>query len=243
MLVLEYDGTGFLGFQRQKKGRTIQGELEKALFRILCEKVRVIPAGRTDSGVHARGQTVNIQTCSKIPLTNIQRALNACLPVDLAVREIHEAAPDFHARYGAKRKVYCYRILCGPVRSPLARFFAYHHREPLDISLMRKGASILSGKHDFRAFQARAGKKTRTVRTLYKVRVGEEGPFLSFRFEGDGFLYNMVRNMVGTLLWLGRRKISVEEFKAIVKGRDRRLAGPTAPPQGLTLEKVIYGKS
>ncbi len=242
-IVLEYDGTHFLGFQKQKKGRTVQKELEKALLRILRERVRVNPAGRTDSGVHARGQVAHFSTKSKIPLYNLQRALNTYLPHDIAVKEIEAAPSDFHARFKAKRKVYSYRILMGQTRSPLSRFHATHYGHPLNVSRMRKGARLLCGEHDFRSFQAHADGEQSSVRTLYSVRLKEQKPYLTVTFEGNGFLYNMVRNMVGTLLELGRGKITLGEFKKILESRDRCLAGPTAPPQGLTLEKVVYERS
>ncbi len=238
-LVLEYDGTRFLGFQKQKRGRTVQREIERVLFKILRERVHVIPASRTDSGVHARGQVVSFRTCKTIPLHNLQRALNTYFPEDLAVREIKEANPDFHARFHARRKIYIYRLLRGPVNFPLSRLYACHYTHPLDVALMKKGAAFLVGKHDFRSFQAHAGEKN-SVRTLYCLSVTQKKPFIILTFEGDGFLYNMVRNIVGTLLLLGRGKIALEQFKKIMDAGDRRLAGPTAPPQGLTLERVIY---
>lgn len=238
-VVLEYDGTHFQGFQRQKRSRTIQGELEKALSRILGSRTHVIPAGRTDSGVHARGQVVHFLTRSKIPLTNLLRALNSYLPEDLAVRNAELAAPDFHARYKAKRKIYSYRLLTAPVRSPLSRLYACHTTYPLSLARMRKGAMLLCGKHNFRSFQARADGRN-SVRTLYRVDVKKQSPWIVLTFEGDGFLYYMVRNMVGTLLWLGRGKLTLAQFRKILEAKDRSLAGPTAPARGLTLEKVTY---
>jgi len=240
-LVIEYDGTRFLGFQKQKKGRTVQHELEKTLLKILRERVHIIAAGRTDSGVHARGQVVNFQTRRDIPLGNLWRALNTYLPDDLAVKKASEVRADFHSRFAAKRKVYRYRVLSGPAKSPLARFYSYHYFYPLNLPVMRKAAKLLVGKHDFRSFQAHSNeKRSSSVRTIYRAEIKKENPFFVFVFEGNGFLYNMVRNMVGTLLWLGREKISLKEFGKIVEGRDRRLAGPTVPAHGLMLEKVIY---
>ncbi|MBI4550335.1 MAG: tRNA pseudouridine(38-40) synthase TruA [Candidatus Omnitrophica bacterium] len=239
-LVLEYDGTRFFGFQKQKRARTIQREIQKALFRILRERVSVIPASRTDSGVHARGQIVNFKTRSGIPLPNIRRALNSYLPEDLAVRKISLAPGNFHARYHAKRKRYCYRLLTGSDRRPLERFYAAHCSFPLDVPLMQKAARRLVGRKDFRSFQAHSEGEKSTVRTLYRSEVRKKGQFLHFVFEGDGFLYNMVRNIVGTLLLVGRGKISLADFDRILEARDRRQAGPTAPPQGLVLEKVSY---
>ena len=202
----------------------------------------MVQASRTDSGVHALGQVVNFHTRKTIPLHNLQRALNTYLPEDIAVRSAAEVAPDFHARFQAKRKIYTYRVLRGSVNFPLARLYAYHYTHPLDVALMKKGAALLVGKRDFRSFQTHADGEKNSVRTLYRVLVTEKKPFLTFTVEGDGFLYNMVRSIVGTLLLLGRKKITLEQCKKIVEACDRRLAGPTAPPQGLTLEKVIYAK-
>lgn len=241
-LVLEYDGTRFLGFQKQRRGRTVQRELEKALFRILRERVRMSQSSRTDSGVHARGQVINFQTRKTIPLYNLRRALNTYLPADLAVRDAAEVDPEFHARFNAKRKIYKYLVLTGSVNFPLTRLYAYHYTHPLNVPVMKKGAALLVGKHDFRSFQTEADDEKNSVRTIYRVAVTEKKPFITFTVEGDGFLYNMVRSIVGTLLLLGRGKITPEQLKKIIEGRDRRLAGPTAPPQGLTLEKVIYAK-
>lgn len=240
-LVIEYDGTDFLGFQKQKKGRTVQREFERAFRKILRHKVSIIPAGRTDSGVHARGQVVSVRTSKEIPLQSIVRALNTYLPPDLSVLEAKEVSGSFHARYSAKRKTYEYRVLTGHARSAVERRTSYHYPFPADVEAMQKGAKILIGKHDFRSFQAKSSEKEgSTVRTLFRAGIRKSGRFLIFHFEGDGFLYNMVRNMVGTLLLLGRGKITLEEFRAIIEKCDRRFAGPTVPPQGLVLKKVVY---
>jgi tRNA pseudouridine38-40 synthase len=202
--------------------------------------VRVIPAGRTDSGVHARGQVVHFKIRKKIPLRNLHLALNSYLAEDLAVQKIRPARKGFHARFDAKQKIYSYRILLGRARSPLSRRHSYHYFHPLDVKRMRHGAKLLEGKHDFRSFQAATDRLGTTVRTLHRVRVLEEKPFVTLSFEGDGFLYNMIRNIVGTLIWLASGKISLDQFKKILRAKDRRLAGPTAPAKGLCLEKVIY---
>jgi tRNA pseudouridine38-40 synthase len=239
-LVLEYDGTRFRGYQMQKRARTVQREIQKALFRILRERTRVVPASRTDSGVHARGQVVNFKTRSCIPLPNIQRALNTYLPDDLAVRKARLVPAGFHARYQARRKLYRYRLLTGSERRPLDRFYSVHCSYPLNVPSMKKAARLLEGKKDFRSFEAHSDGGKNSVRTLFRARIRKGGPYLTFLFEGDGFLYNMVRNIVGTLLLLGRGKITLSDFERILEARDRRFAGPTAPPQGLVLEKVWY---
>lgn len=240
MLVVEYDGTRFSGFQKQKNGRTVQEEIELALATILRKKVFVIPAGRTDSGVHARGQVVNFKTDTKIPLAKLMKALNTYLPADIAVKSVREVPPDFHARYSAKRKIYSYRIWLDEAMSPLERFYVTHYPHRLNVRRIKEASKLLAGRHDFRCFQARARDGRTSVRTLYRIEVKKKGSYLVFTFEGDGFLYNMVRNIVGTLLWVGWGKTTLPAFRKILAAKDRRLAGPTAPPQGLVLEKVIY---
>jgi len=242
-LTLEYDGTNFLGFQRQKRGRTVQAELEKALQRVLQEKVKLIPAGRTDSGVHARGQVISVKTSSRLPVTRFVPALNRVLPKDIAIKRAARVSDDFHARYWAQRKIYRYHILTGAYHSPIERRTTTYCPYALNVTLMRKGAKLLTGTHDFRSFQARAIDDKSTVRTIYRLSISQKGRELFFTVEGNGFLYNMVRNLVGTLLLLGRGKITLSDLRKILSGRDRRLAGPTAPPQGLSLEKVFYPRS
>ncbi|MDD5085588.1 MAG: tRNA pseudouridine(38-40) synthase TruA [Candidatus Omnitrophica bacterium] len=239
-LVLEYDGTNYCGFQRQKNANSIQGSLERILSRLCNEKIRVIGSGRTDSGVHAEGQVANFYTTSRIPCKQFLRALNGLLPEDISVHEATEAKPSFHARFGAKRKLYRYRVLVSPVPSALMRNFVYHVTIPLNLSLMRKGARLLQGRHDFRSFQAKADGVKTSVRTIWRFSITKKGNLIDFLIEADGFLYNMVRNIVGTLLLVGAGKLSLGALGEILTARDRRKAGPTAPPEGLTLLKVFY---
>jgi len=240
MLVIEYDGTHFFGFQKQKSGRTVQEELEGVLEKILRKKVTVYPSGRTDSGVHARGQVVHFKTDTKIPLPKLVKAVNTYLPVDIAAKKIKEMPESFHARFSAKRKIYSYRVLVSETPRPLERFYVTHYPFRLDVERIRRGAAILVGKHDFRSFQAGGKEERSSVRTLYRLDVKWRKPVMTFVFEGDGFLYNMVRNIVGTLLWVGWGRLAPGDLRRILAAKDRRTAGPTAPPQGLVLEKVIY---
>lgn len=240
-LTLEYDGTDFFGFQIQARGRTVQGEIEKALHTILKEGVRVIPAGRTDSGVHALGQVAHFKTRRTIPASSLLRALNANLPKDVAVLDCEEAGPDFHARKHAAWKTYRYTVLNRPVRSALLRRDALLVSQKLNLPAMRRAARLLVGEHDFRSFQATDKAPRSSRRRVRRLTLKREGPFIRFEIEGNGFLYNMVRNIVGTLLLVGRGKIAPSDVRRIRDGCDRRLAGPTAPAHGLCLIRVTYG--
>ena len=239
-LILEYSGTHFSGFQSQPKKRTVQSELEKVFKRIFGKTLKISSAsGRTDAGVHAKGQVVNFKTDSRIPLRNIQRALNTYLPPDVSVEFVQEVPLEFSARFSAKTKIYEYVVWNRPERSALRRFVSYHFPYPLDVLLIKRAAKWVVGRHDFRSFQTKADGRN-SVRTIRQLRVSQFGSEIRFLVEGDGFLYNMVRNLVGTLLLVGTEKLTVDEFKAILLAKDRRHIGPTAPAHGLTLLQVKY---
>jgi len=240
-LTLEYDGSRFFGFQRQKDKPTIQGELERALSELFNRPLKIAAAaGRTDAGVHAKAQAVNFKTDSPLPLERIQKGLNALLPKEMVVKEAREVSLDFHARYDARSKTYEYLILNSEIRSPLLKGRAYQHPYPLNLEKMKKAAAGLAGRRDFKAFQASGSSVKSSVRTIRRLVIHREGKLIQFTVEADGFLYHMVRNMVGTLLEVGRGKLSVREFSSIVKRRNRLLAGPTLPASGLTLVSVKY---
>ncbi len=239
-LLLEYDGTPYAGWQVQKNGDTVQARVEGALREVLREEVRIVGSGRTDAGVHARGQVAHFDAASTLPPENIRDGANTFLPPTISIIEVFEAPPDFHARYSAAAKIYRYLVLRRKVRSPLWAGRAYHFPNPLDLGLMAAAAEQLRGKHDFRAFTAAGSSVKDTVRKLSRLEITTEGELLSFEFESDGFLYKMVRNLVGTLLEVGKGKIEPGEVAAVIESRDRKLAGPTAPACGLYLEKVIY---
>ncbi|RDV83390.1 tRNA pseudouridine(38-40) synthase TruA [Ammonifex thiophilus] len=239
-LKLAYDGTAFSGFQRQPGLRTVQGVLEEALARLTKEACPVKGAGRTDAGVHAEGQVVSFRTISSIPTSRLVPALNGLLPPDVAVLAAAEVPEQFHPRYDAVSKVYRYTFFRRAVRCPLTRFYALHVPEPLDVERMREAAAYLVGRHDFRAFQNTGRPVTSSVRTVFSCRLEEAGPFLYLWIEADGFLYQMVRIIAGTLLEIGKGRFSSEVVKrALVEGR-RELLGPTAPPHGLCLMRVRY---
>jgi tRNA pseudouridine38-40 synthase len=240
-LTLEYDGTHFSGYQSQKNARTVQDVLEGALQKIYKKKVRIIGASRTDSGVHAEGQVVHYKIDKNIPLKNLIHAINSNLPEDVAVKKIKKVSPQFHARFTAKKKTYVYEVKLSKIPAPLERNRVYSYFYLLDINKIRKAARLLVGNHDFKSFQAKSSEREMsTTRTLLKLETTQKKEKLTFLFEGNGFLYNMVRNIVGSLLEVGRGKMSLGEFKRGFEAKDRRRMGPTAPPQGLTLKRIAY---
>ena len=241
LLVIQYDGTDYHGFQRQDaRLRTVQGELEEGLARVLGEEVVVIGAGRTDARVHAIGQAVTFDTHRPIPIENLVGALNATLPGDISVMSAEEVDRSFHPRRDAKGKQYCYRILNRALPSPFINRYAWHLREPLDVARMQAAADRLVGEHDFAAFCASGSTVKTTVRELRRVDVSREGETIEVRIEGNGFLYMMVRIIVGTLVEVGAGRMSDEQVAEILAGGDRRAAARTAPAQGLTLIEVSY---
>ncbi len=240
-LVLEYDGTEFDGWQVQAAGRTVQGELEAALAAIVGRPVRVVGAGRTDAGVHAEGQVASGVLETALDAETLQRALDAHLPRDLAVVGLDWAPPGFHALRDARGKLYRYAVWNGCTRSPLRARRAAWVRSPLDVAPMAAAAEGLLGTHDFAAFQTAGSDVRTTVRSLTRLEVsGKRGGEIRFDVEGSGFLRHMVRNLVGSLLEVGRGRREPGWIAAVLAGCDRRAAGPTAPARGLTLVRVDY---
>jgi tRNA pseudouridine38-40 synthase len=237
--VVAYDGTEYSGFQRQANAPTIQAALEAALAQIGQENVTVLGAGRTDAGVHAVGQVIAFDTSWAHGLEALLRALNAVLPVDIAVRAVEEVTPDFHPRYDARSRLYRYTLYNAPVRCPLARRYSLHVSAPLDVESMRRAVSLLPGTHNFATFgQPPEGEST--VRTVFRAELQGTPPWLMFEIEANAFLYRMVRSIVGTLLQVGHGEMSVDDFAAVFESCDRSKAGPTAPPHGLCLMEVKY---
>jgi len=242
-LTIAYDGTRYAGWQIQTNAKTIQEEIEKALKKILKEKVRIIGAGRTDSGVHAKAQVTNFRTKKDLPLTKLQAALNSNLAKDISVIDIKKITSKFHSQYDAKSKVYRYTILNGRIEDPFLLNYYYKVPYKLDATLMRKEANTLLGKHDFKSFQARSAFSSlkSTVRTIKRISIKKEKGFIYIDTEANGFLHNMVRNIAGTLIEIGRGYLPEGSMRKILRSKDRRKAGPTAPAKGLTLMKVLYG--
>ena len=239
-LIIEYDGTNYVGWQKQINGIGIQEKIEEAIFKITGEKVHLIGSGRTDSGVHARGQVANFYTKSKISGDRFKYAINTKLPFDIVIVESEEVDKDFHSRCDAKAKEYSYLIYNSTTRSPLYRNYSYHVFYVLDDNKMRQGANYLLGTHDFLAFTGSKNNLEDTCRTINSINLKRKGDFIKLNIRGNGFLYNMVRIIAGTLVDIGRGRIQPEDIPNIIKSKDRKCAGPTAAAQGLYLEKVYY---
>lgn len=239
-LKLEYDGTHFFGWQFQGAGRTVQAEIEAVLKSVVGHRVVVHGSGRTDSGVHALAQIASFRVRTRLTARNFLRALNGMLPDDVAVLDVWETDPSFHARFSAKSKTYRYRVLNRRPRSALDRAYSWRVKIPVELEPMRAAALELVGTHDFRAFCSEPATRFTTTRTVYRLELERTGDYIIFTIEADGFLYNMVRTIVGTLLLVGTGKMSLESFRDVIRSRDRRLAGPTAPAHGLFLVEVRY---
>lgn len=248
-LEIEYDGASYCGWQVQNslhsavcspQKRSIQEVIEQALRKILQEKIKIIGSGRTDAGVHALAQVANFLTKSNISLEKLRLGLNALLPDDIVVAGIKEVSPHFHSRFDAKSKVYRYIILNRSYPSAILRDKAYFCPYPLDVRLMQQEAGVLLGRHNFKSFQAGDKEERDPVRTIKRIKVSGNKDFIYVDIEADGFLYNMVRNIVGTLVEIGRGKIPKGSLKEILVSCDRRLAGPKVPPYGLYLLRVKY---
>lgn len=240
-LTLEYDGAPFNGFQIQPDKPTVQRELEIALSKIFDQRIKIIAAsGRTDAGVHAWGQVVNFKIDNDRPLHKIQHGLNSRLHPAISVKQIKEVKSDFHARYHAKSKVYLYRIWNAPWRSPLYRRESWHIPAKLDLKKMSDAVKYVLGKHNFKAFSSSGGTQKNYVRTLKKFEVKKGGYKIDFEVEADGFLYHMVRNLVGTVVECGEGSRDPKSLKALLKTQDRKQAGRTAPALGLALKNVKY---
>jgi tRNA pseudouridine38-40 synthase len=239
-IVLEYDGTAYHGWQIQQEKPTIQQTVEDVLSTLLNTPTRVIASGRTDAGVHALAQVAHFRTESALPLAALWRGANSLLPSDIVIKEIREVSDDFHARFSARGKIYKYQILNTPVRSPLLHRYTWHISTPLDLSAMEKAAHLLEGTHDFASFRGANCSALHAVRTMRRIWFVSSPPLLTIFFEANAFLRYMVRNIVGILVEVGQGKRTVEEIEQILEGRDRRLAGRTAPSQGLFLVKVLY---
>jgi tRNA pseudouridine38-40 synthase len=267
-LTLAYDGTRYVGWQIQPNGRSIQEVLQQTIRAVTGEEPKLLVAGRTDAGVHALGQVCNFQTESTIPCSGLRAALQAQLPHDIAVREVQDVPLDFHATYSAKRKHYCYVLYNSKSPNPFTRHYAYQYHIPLDVEVMRLAAQHLLGTHDFRCFETQWPNKATSIRTIFRAAVSrhsgcpvhalreleppqnvagaesagdsQEGDYLWIDLVADGFLYNMVRAIVGTLIRIGRGYWQPEDMRRIIQQQDRSLAGETVPPQGLYLVSVEY---
>ncbi len=239
---VEYDGTDFAGFQWQHETRTVQGVLEAAIAARTGQTVRLTGAGRTDAGVHALGQVVSFGAETRIPLERMAYALNSALPQDVAVRRVEEVDETFSARFSASSRMYAYLILNRRMRSALWRRYSAFCAEPLDAAAMQEGAKHLIGERDFASFTNELQEEEPTFRDVRRCQVRRVKDFILVRIEANAFLRGMVRTIVGTLLEVGKGERAPEDIPALLEARDRKLAGPSAPGQGLCLLKVEYGE-
>lgn len=243
-VVVAYDGTCYHGFQEQRgtKFQTVQGVLENRLSRLAGQEIKIFGAGRTDSGVHARGQVINFDAGDwRAPPEKVAPALNSLLPRDIAAISSIEVPAGFHARFSAAAKTYCYTVYNGRAPSPFRRLYSYHVPRPLDVDAMGEGVKKLIGNHDFAAFRALGTPVNTTVRCLMKAIVRREGEIIRVELKADGFLYHMARMITGTLIRVGLGKLSPGDMEEILESKNSLLAGPTAPARGLCMESVEYG--
>lgn len=243
-LTLEYDGTPYSGWQVQNNSITIQGEIERALSLMLNQPIRISGSGRTDAGVHALAQVANFQSDNtSMGEIQLKKGLNSLLKGPIVVHECKEVDEEFHSRYYAREKEYHYFFLNRELPCAVGRNFIWHIRKPLKVSAMEECCKIITGTHDFKAFEGAGSPRSTTVRTIFMAgfeRSETENDRFTFKIRGDGFLRFMVRNIVGTLVLAGAGKITPDDFRKILEGKDRNLAGPTAPAKGLFLMRVFY---
>lgn len=240
LLTICYDGSAFHGWQIQKNAVTVQEVFQNALKKVFEAQPAIHGCSRTDSGVHANEYCINFHTEQSITDENIIRALNTYLPREIAVTACRRVPDGFHARYSCVSKEYVYKLYNGQIRNPFLSNYAYHYRYPVDEALLNQAAQAFVGRHDFSGFCSVGSKITDTVRNVKSFSVSREGDMVLFRVCADGFLYNMVRIMVGTLLFVAQGRITLEELPGVIASKERKRAGKTAPPQGLYLNHVNY---
>jgi tRNA pseudouridine38-40 synthase len=240
-LIIEYDGSRYHGWQRQKEDRSIQGEIEKALKTITARSVTLIGSGRTDAGVHAQGQVANFKCDTRLEPAALMNALNALLEDDIVIKACESVHSSFHARYDVKSKVYHYRMLNRPLPAAIGRQYSWFIRKTLNHEAMRAAIALIIGSHDFKAFEGTGSARQHTTRHIYSAELSEpDNGLFVFQIEADGFLRHMVRNIVGSLVDVGLEKLTPHDFKRILDSKDRSQASATAPAHGLTLIKVKY---
>lgn len=239
-VIMAYRGTGYHGFQRQDNAVTVQEVVEQAVSCVLNENVKINGCSRTDTGVHAKNFCFSVKTNSLIPPKNFVRGVNGKLPEDISILSCEEADEDFHARFSCKAKEYVYLMHCSESKNPFMTDLALHYRRPVDTELIAAAAKEFVGTHDFKAFCADSTGKLSTVRTIYHFNVESNGDLVKMLVKGDGFLYNMIRIMVGTLIAVNEKKLEVSDIKKIIESKDRLLAGKTVQAHGLYLNKVFY---
>ncbi|OQY00456.1 MAG: tRNA pseudouridine(38-40) synthase TruA [Desulfobacteraceae bacterium 4572_130] len=238
---IEYDGTLFSGWQIQKNKKTVQGEIEKTLSHILNQKIKINGSGRTDAGVHALGQVANFHANTLINYFDLKKGFNSIIKYPIVIRELYKVDFDFHARYHAVSKEYHYNILNRIDPPAISKNYFWHIKNKLDLKKMNQCCNLIQGNHDFKSFEASGSPKSSTIRKIFFVKIEQKDKDkLVFKIKGNGFLRFMVRNIVGTIILVGKSKINSNDFEKIFKAKNRNLAGPTAPPHGLFLVQVNY---
>ena len=239
-VIMAYRGTSYHGYQRQDNALTVQEVVEKCVSRVLNTQTEIYGCSRTDTGVHANEFCFSLNTQRDIPVRNFVRGVNGYLPSDISILSCEEADENFHARYSCVSKEYLYLIHNSESRNPFTEDLQYHYRRKMNIDIMKKAASYFVGTHDFRSFCSAHTDKVDTTRTIYSLSIEKENDLVKVLVKGDGFLYNMVRIIIGTLLWVNEGRIQPDQIPGIFLKADRKYAGKTAPPHGLYLNKVFY---
>ncbi len=239
-LTIAYDGTNYSGWQRQSNARTVQGEIEKKLRAITKQEIQIHGSGRTDAGVHALNQIASFKSDLSIPVNKLAFVLNNALPSDIVIKEVEEMDMDFHARYSANGKKYVYKIYNGAIRNPMYANYSYFVNRDIDINKMIEASKYFIGEHDFKGFMSSGSNVKNTVRTIYNINVWEKDEFIILEYKGNGFLYNMVRIITGSLLDVAFGKVMMKNLGYIIESKDRKNARHKAPPQGLYLAEVYY---
>lgn len=240
LLTIAYDGTDFCGYQVQPNCRTVEEEIEKALYKLLNKETKTVASGRTDSGVHAINQKVHFETDATIPAIKYKEALNALLPSDVKVVSSKKVSDNFNARYSAKSKTYRYSLYFGDFENPMLNRYKTLLKYPLDLDKVKSACKVIEGEHDFKCFLSSGSSVKDTVRTVYSIKIVKRGNLLDFYVKGNGFLYNMVRIIVGSLVAVGEGRLAVSDLETAIKTGNRKLAGKTMPAKGLTLYSVSY---
>lgn len=240
-IIIQYDGSRYKGFQRlQDNDMTIQGKIESVLSKMTDEEIEIIGSGRTDMGVHAYGQVANFKTSSDMSLSKMKKYLDEYLPEDIVIKSLEEVSDRFHSRYNAKSKTYLYKIDNNSYQSPFLRRYSTHIEKKLNLDAMREASKVLIGEHDFTSFCSSKSKKKSNVRTIDSISIQEKDGIISIYVDGNGFLYNMVRIIVGALIEVGMGKKSTEDIINMLEAKDRTKASETAPSKGLYLYRVMY---
>ncbi|WP_432667276.1 tRNA pseudouridine(38-40) synthase TruA [Wukongibacter baidiensis] len=239
-LTIAYDGTNYSGWQRQSNARTVQGEIEKKLRAITKQEIQIHGSGRTDAGVHALGQIASFTADLSIPINKFAFVLNNALPSDIVIKEVEEMDMDFHARYSAKGKKYIYKIYNEVIRNPLYANYSYFVSKDVNINRIIEASKYFIGEHDFKGFMSSGSNVKNTIRTIYNIDVYQKNEFVILEYKGNGFLYNMVRIITGSLLDVSSGKVKMENLDYIIKSKDRKNARHKAPAQGLYLAEVYY---